>query len=336
MKPSKIIESLRFGISNNLPVLLTGSPGVGKTSMVEQVAKDLGYEVIVECLSISDPLDFKGALFHEDGRAEFLPAGSLNRIINTDKKILYFLDDIGQGAPATQAAAMQLIQGRRVGKYEVGKNVVFIGATNGAEDMAGVAYLLEPLKGRFATILPVDVNLDDWIKWANRNEMPFELVAFIQFKPDMLNDFKPTKELKNSPTPRTVAKVGQMINFGIPKDLQYEMFSGACGESFAIEFTSFLDVYKSLPRIEDILRDPHNFEISDKLDVKFAVMAALSKVLKVENFDNACIYLKRLGEEFMISAVKNAFDRDYENGKSELFSSTQFQKWAAEYSPYLT
>jgi len=142
---------------------------------------------------------------------------------------------------------MQLIQERRVNGHRISEHVVFFGATNDTSHRAGVSGILETVKSRFDIIVELVPDVDDWCSWAcGPGNMPPELVGFIRFRPDLLNDFKPTRELTNSPSPRAVAAVGEWVNDGIT-DLP--TLAGAAGAGFASEFIGLLKLYRSLPSI---------------------------------------------------------------------------------------
>ena len=242
MKPSQLQAFLKVAIPNKVSILIKGAPGVGKSDIVTQVAKELGYNLIVEHPIVSDPTDFKGLPFPRGEEAVFLPYGNLSRIIKTKEPTIFFIDDLGQALYAVQAAVMQLLLTARIGSHKVSDKVTFVAATNRRIDQAGVQGLLEPVKSRFISIVELTPDLEDWCKWALENNMPPELVAFIRFRPNLLFDFTPTKDLVNSSCPRTVANVGKLINMGIPKELEYELFTGAAGEKFASEFVGFLKI----------------------------------------------------------------------------------------------
>jgi len=226
MKPSQLQAFLKVAIKEKMPVLVKGAPGIGKSDIVTQVTEELKCDLIIEHPVVSDPTDFKGLPFPKGEEADFLPFGSLKQIIETNKPTVFFLDDLGQAPPAVQAACMQLILARKINGHKVSDQVTFIAATNRRIDQAGVQGLLEPVKSRFVSIIELTPDLEDWCKWALENNMPPELVAFIRFRPNLLFDFTPTKDLVNSSCPRTVANVGKLINMGIPKELEYELFTG--------------------------------------------------------------------------------------------------------------
>lgn len=57
MRPSQITTALSYLIVANQPVMLHGSPGVGKSDIVRQIAKQRGIELIDLRLSQLDPVD---------------------------------------------------------------------------------------------------------------------------------------------------------------------------------------------------------------------------------------------------------------------------------------
>lgn len=57
MRPSQIATALSYLIDANQPVMLHGSPGVGKSDVVRQIAKQRGIELIDLRLSQLDPVD---------------------------------------------------------------------------------------------------------------------------------------------------------------------------------------------------------------------------------------------------------------------------------------
>src|SRR5882724_8207438 len=110
---------------------------------------------------------------------------------------------IGKTDCEAQACAMQLILGRQIDGHRVSDEVVFIAATNRRGDRAGVSGILEPVKSRFATIVELVPDLNDWCVWAASTDIAPEVIAFLRFRPELFSYFKPTADLTNSPSPRT-------------------------------------------------------------------------------------------------------------------------------------
>lgn len=327
---AKTLETfLERAIRSKRRVLIKGRPGIGKSDIVGQACKAVGAECVLMHPAISDPTDYKGMpALTGNGEAHFLPFGDLSRLCKVQVPTVAFLDDIGQGAPAVQAALMQLILARAVNGTRLSPEVTFIGATNETGQMAGVAGMIEPLKSRWDTILELEVSVDDWSAWALDSGLPAELVAFIRFRPALLSDFKPTKEIRNSPSPRGWASVGGWMNDGVR---ELEVFIGAVGEGAASEFYAFLDLYASLPNLDGILLDPMGSVVPEKPAALFAVSTGLARKASVANLERVTRYLGRLPKEFEILAMRDALRLD-----KKITCCPAFVAWAAKNAEVLS
>ncbi|MCK9331643.1 MAG: ATP-binding protein [Candidatus Cloacimonetes bacterium] len=328
MKASQLTAAIRFAIEHKLPLLIKGAPGTGKSDIIAQACSAAGAELIISHPVVSDPTDYKGLPFPVKDKAEasFLPFGDLLRLTQAQRPTVFFLDDLGQAPMSVQAACMQLILARQVNGHMVSDQVVFLAATNRRQDKAAVLGILEPVKSRFAGIIELEVDLDDWVSWAYAHNMPPELIAFVRYRPTLLHDFKPSADIVNSPSPRTVAYVGKMLNAGIPEGLEYELISGAAGEGFAAEFMGFLKLWESLPDIPAILADPDHAPLPTEPSVLFAVVGALVAKADRHNFASIMRYTRRLPGEFQVLLANDAT-----RCKPLLANVPDFAQWAIEH-----
>lgn len=307
MKPSLVTEFLMRALPQRLPVLLTGSPGVGKSDLVSQATKALSYEILISHPVVSDPTDFKGFPSKTSATtAEFLPFGDLQQMITAKKPLIVFFDDLGQAPQSVQAAVMQLILARRVNDKKVSDKVGFVAATNRRQDRAGVMSLLEPLKSRFATIIGVEPDLDDWLTWAHDHEVPAEVRAFVSLRPELLSGFAPSSDMTNSPTPRTLANAGALIKLGLSAGTRHEILAGAIGIGAATELCAFIDMADKIPSVTKLLRDPMGTPIPDRLDVLGALVGALAARITPDNSKAFFAFIGRLNGEFQMVALTMA------------------------------
>ena len=96
-------------VQANTPVNLIGSPGVGKSDVIKQVAESLNLKVIDFRLSTADPTDLSGLPFYENGRSVFLPNVAFpiasGPLPEGKDGWLLFLDEISNAPMSVQAAA---------------------------------------------------------------------------------------------------------------------------------------------------------------------------------------------------------------------------------------
>ena len=115
MNPQKIKRSVEHLSERKVPIFLWGPPGIGKSSIIAQIAKEKGIACIDLRLSLLDPTDLRGIPFFDAvnqtaiwAPASFLPDGSI-------KEGILFLDELNTAAPMVQASAYQLILDRKIG-----------------------------------------------------------------------------------------------------------------------------------------------------------------------------------------------------------------------------
>ncbi len=308
-------------------VAIQSGPGVGKTSIVKEAAEEAGVDLILDHPAISDPTDYKGLpVMQKDGGAKFAPIGLLARLLKVTKPTLVLLDDYGQAAHSVQAATMQLIHGGELGGVKIPPCVNWCLATNGTGDRAAVNAILEPVKSRFHSLLTLECDLNDWTAWAVREELPEEIIAFIRFRPDLLNKFEPSREWKNCPSPRTVAQAAELFALGI---VNKEALAGACGEGWALDFLSYLRVYQDLPSIDGIILDPHSAKVPTTIGARWAVSSGLSRRAKKDNLARIITYLARLTTECGSKDFEQLTMRDIYRGKPEATQCVAFSQWAS-------
>ena len=325
MKPSQLTALLAKTIPGRKPVLIKGAPGIGKTDVVTQACQAAGANLIVSHPVVSDPIDFKGMPFVADGRADFLPFGDLRKLIEAKTSTVFFLDDLGQAPPTVQAAAMQLILARRINGHHVADVVTFIAATNRKQDKAGVSGILEPVKSRFATIIELTPDIEDWVSWALRAGLPTELIAFIRFRPALLHNFTPTADITNTPCPRTVANVGGLMGLGLTPDLEFEAYSGAAGEGFAAELMGFLRIFRNLPNPDAVLLNPETADVPTDPATLYALAGALARKASENTMDRLTRYALRLPAEFQVLLIRDAVRHD-----GQVVNTRAFIDWASK------
>lgn len=324
MKPSELSNFLSTTLQARLPILIKGAPGIGKTDIVKQACKEAKADLIISHPVVSDPVDYKGFPHVVDNEAHFIPFGDLNLLIKATCPTVYFLDDLGQAPAAVQAAAMQLILERRINGHKVSEQVTFLAATNRKADRAGVSGILEPVKSRFVSIVELEPDVNDWVKWAITNRLPAELVSFIRFRSNLLHDFKPSTDLNNSPCPRTVHNVAKLMQAQVAPELRYEAFTGAAGEGFATEFVGFMNIYQTLPDPESILVDPDRASVPESPATLFALSGALAKKADKANMQSIVTYSSRLPVEFSVLLITDCVSHN-----PEVMETQAFIEWSS-------
>jgi|GEM_PF-434306 len=341
MKPSQLQILLTAAIERRRPVLVRGAPGVGKSDIVTRVAKNTGCDLIIMHPAVAQPTDARGmpalvSVTGPDGSsdviAEFLPYGQLRALVNAERPTVCFIDDLGQASPAVQAAFMQLLLAREVGGHKVSEHVTFLSATNRRQDRAGVSGILEPVKSRFATIVQLDPDADEWAEWAAEKGLPFELGAYVQWRPEMLVG-EPCQDIENTTSPRTLASAGEIMSaWGISDaNLLAETLEGAAGRAFAAEFSAFVRRRERLPDPKACLLQPNTLDVPENLDIAAALVSALAQYVVKKTIPGFFSCMDRIeevhGAEFAVLGMRMLKIRD-----KKLLSGPTYDAWCVNHA----
>lgn len=318
-----LAECLKYNVSKNIATCIFGPPGVGKSNVVHQVADDIDYNLIDIRLSLRDPIDLRGLPLVDviKGTTRWLAPSELPQEKRDGKKGFLFLDEFNTCGKQMEAAAMGLVLDRKLGEYHLPPGWIPIAAGNRVIDKAAANRMGTAMKNRFAHF-EVTADVDAWVSWAAKVGLHPLVIGFVRFRPELLHKMPPGDE-NAFPTPRsweTVAKVADS-----PDAIRLQLVTAIVGEGAAIEFEGFVQIYKGLPSIDQILADPRGVHVprADEPAALWAVSQALAKRVKQSSFAQALSYTDRLPKEFQISMVVDAVRRD-----PTLTKTNSFVKWS--------
>lgn len=300
MKPSQLALFLTAAFKRRRPVLIKGAPGIGKSDIITQATAAANANLIISHPAVSDPTDAKGLPWPDADKksARFLPFGDLAIALKAKKLTVWLLEELGQAPPAVQASYMHLLLAREVNGHKLPDCVTFVATTNRRTDLAGVSGILEPVKSRFLSIVELQTDLNEWCQWyfTERPDSTPIVPAFLRFREELLCKFEPTKDLDNSPVPRTWVNAAEIIDMDLPPAVRNEALIGAIGQSAAVEIQGFMNILTEAPSINAILMDPDATAIPTRPDVLYAIVTGLAIKANEENFGSVARYVERLVE----------------------------------------
>jgi len=279
VKASELTTSVKALIEQKVPTFIWGAPGVGKSSIVKQIAeqKDIGF--IDLRLALMDPTDLKGIPFYDKERhsALWAPPAFLPR----DGEGILFLDELNSAPPSVQASAYQLILDRRVGEYELPDGWAIVAAGNREGDR-GVTYRMPaPLANRFVHF-EMKIDVDEWRDWAYKTGLDESIISYVAYKSEHIFTFDAKSESKSFATPRSWEYVDSILKSTLDKSLYLKVISGAVGSDVAVGFLSYAKVMNKLPDITKILELGEG-DYSEEVDVLYALSTGLVSALLQQN-----------------------------------------------------
>ena len=311
LSPDEMAAALRYLIAADIPAMMWGQPGAGKSSVAAQTAAALSMAISDVRLAQLDPVDLRGIPWRdENGRTRW--ASPTFFPTENDPPTVLFLDELSSCVPIMQASAYQLCLERRIGETVLPAPTRIVAAGNRAEDRAVVNRMSTALASRFVH-LDMKVDAEAWIEWAingsapaaatainarpldGTEEMAIEVILFLKYKPDYISTFDPrSKELAYA-CPRTWEFASRLVHAGLTgiNSVELALLRGTIGEGVAIEFAAFLEVFKEIPPPESVLSDPTGVAIPGKPDVEIALCGALARLAEDHNMDPLVAFAKR-------------------------------------------
>jgi hypothetical protein len=242
MTPAELANYLDGLIRHDikLSTMIWGPPGIGKSSIVAQMAEAHALGYIDLRLSQLAPTDLRGLPVAENGVSRWYPPEFLPR----EGTGILFLDELNLAPPVMQGMAQQLILDRQVGSYRVPEGWFIWAAGNRKEDMAAVYDMPSPLANRFLH-LEVEPEFESFKRYALSHDVHEQIIAFLAFRPDLLHKLTPQQNAWPSPRSWVMANHLHRANLSI---------ESAVGAATTHEFKAFVALYGSIPDLQAILQ----------------------------------------------------------------------------------
>jgi hypothetical protein len=317
------LEALTLAVSADLPVVLWGEPGIGKTAALNQLAEALELPLTTVIASVHEPSDFAGLpVVGDDPAAQGVPMAPPDWAVRLARagRGLLFLDELSTAPPAVQAALLRVVLERRVGALRLPPGVRIVAAANPRSSAADGWELSPPLANRFVHVqwtYDHDVVVrglgGTWPKAALPRLDPGRLTDAVTFarravcglltaRPGLVHQL-PKNEARRGgpwPSPRSWEMALRLIAFATAADASRDVLSmlvrGAVGDGPGLELLANLD-RMDLPDPEVLLADPAAAVLPERGDLRQTVLdgvvAAVRKRPEQSRWDAAWSLLVR-------------------------------------------
>lgn len=316
--PKTLFDLILHTISRGLVPLTTSSPGMGKSSIINQVAKAARLKVIDLRLSQCTPEDLQGFPMRTGNKATFTPFDIFplegDEVPDGYDGWLLFLDELTSATKPVQAAAYKLILDRMVGSFKLHPNVAIVAAGNKSSDKAVVNQMSTALQSRLLHF-ELTVSAKEWTEVAYKLGFDHRVIAFINYMPSKLMDFRPDHTDTTFPCPRTweflskLIKDQEIANSGDDEQSFGPLISSAIGEGTAVEFITFAKEFHRLPKFASIISDPDGTPVPPEMSTKYATMAMLIENFDEKNLDQVLKYVEKFGVELQVIFCRGAVAR---------------------------
>lgn len=246
----KQLSKLLLNVAITRPVFIWGPPGIGKSALVEQFARDVGLDCVSLLGSQLAPEDLIGVPRIEGNRSVFCPP----RMIARGEAYLLFVDELNACSFEVQKAFYSLINDRRLGEYRLPSGSVVVGAGNRAQDQAIVKPMSSALMNRMLHV-ELKPTARDWLDWAYVQGLHEWIIRYVETRPDHLF-MPPPKTEETFTTPRSwhiLSDSLQAYGSQVTPDEMEILASGCLSPSHARSFVAFVKQLHGKLRVDLIL-----------------------------------------------------------------------------------
>ncbi|MBS1178633.1 MAG: hypothetical protein H6R06_3045 [Proteobacteria bacterium] len=241
-----LIEQYAEAVLRRRATMLWGPRGVGKSSVVRQVAEHFGVPLVDLRLTTIEPVDIRGAIYADEVQAktvwfppEFLPTAE-------QPAGILFLDELTAADQRLQISAYSLILDRKVGHYRLPDGWMVVAAGN-ASFHGAVSHDMGTALADRMFHFNVQSLIDAFLSHAVAMGFAPEVMAYLKVRPDKLDDTQAQLAADHlvGASPRGWEDISNVLKSGLSESAQRVFVQGRIGAANAAEFFGVLRELKS-------------------------------------------------------------------------------------------
>lgn len=241
------------------PILLMGPPGIGKTQVMEQIARECGLPLVSYTITHHTRQSAVGLPFIREkeyqGKTFSVTEYTMSEIIaavyekmeeSGQKEGILFIDEINCVSETLAPTMLQFLQCKTFGNQSVPKGWVIVSAGNPPEYNKSVrefdVVTLDRVK-----VIHVEPDLQVWKEYAYEQKIHGAVISYLEIKKDCFYQIETTVDGRRFVTARGWQDLSEVLKvyeeLGIPVD-QEVVIQYIRHERIAKDFANYLELYK--------------------------------------------------------------------------------------------
>ncbi len=290
-------------------VLLQGQPGVGKSAILNAIARQLPdylpCYIDVANLDLGDlgmPVIDRDAMI-----TSYAPNARFGIGKGQNRPVLLMLDELGKASRPVLNMLLPVILEHRLGDVGLPTGSIVFGTTNLATD--GVGDNIPGHAYNRMTVLDVgNPTVDDWLMWAVDNNIMPEVMAFAKEFPQVFDRYDLCDKADKNPyifnpltgntrafcSPRSLEKASNIIrNRDAIDDALLPALCGTVGEAAARDMEAMVMLSDQLPRFASVMADPRGCKLPGSVGAYFLMAFSLASRADATNLTDIMTYVNR-------------------------------------------
>jgi hypothetical protein len=292
------VRDLIKTIGEDVTVIVKSEPGVGKSSLLGMLEKDLGdkYDYIyVDCPSKDIP-DVGMTVPDRDTKALEYYVASLFKL-DSPKPKLIMLDEFAKVPKLLQVIFTRLMLEKYVGDRKLPDGSMIFGTSNNAGDGVG-DNMLAHAGNRVCIVEMRKHTAEEWCLWASENGISRIMRSWVtqysrcmkSYRDGDQEDnpyiFHPSKPVLSFFSPRSAAKADAILRKRdyLTENTVTTALAGTIGLAAAKDMEVYLAMDKKLPSVRDeILKDPQGIKVPEEIAAQLMIMFEAIDVLDTQD-----------------------------------------------------
>jgi hypothetical protein len=304
-------STLIRNVGNTNTILLRGQPGIGKSSILQDLQRELpDYQVCYVDVANLDLGDLgMPVIDRESMTTAYAPNTRFGVGKHTTKPVVLMLDELGKASRPVLNMLLPVILEHRIGDVPLPTGSIVFGTTNLDTDGVGDNIPAHAFN-RMTVVNVANPTPDEWLQWASNHNVAPEVMAFAKQFPQVFDSYVDLEKKDKNPyifnpmtgnvrafcSPRSLAKAGNLIaQRDVLGGAMLPALAGTVGEAAARDMEALVNLADQLPLFENICASPLKTKVPTSIGALFILSFMLASRVNEDTLDAVMDYAERVG-----------------------------------------
>lgn len=293
-------------------IILRGEPGVGKSSILKELAKKFpeyhaGY---IDCAN----LDLGDVAMPVVDKAQmvtnYAPNARFGVGTGMDRPVLIMLDELGKASRAVLNMLLPTILEKRIGDVALPRGSIVFATTNLDTDGVGDNIPAHAYNRMTEVIVPKPT-VKEWITWGADNDIDATVLAAVKQESQFMDSYADMKAEDKNPyifnpllgntrnfvSPRSLEKASNIIKArSVLGDSVLPLLAGTIGEPAARQLEAIVNLSEQVPDYDSIVKNPTTTKVPESVGALFLLAFMMAGRLQKDDVPALCTYAARLAQ----------------------------------------
>lgn len=296
------------GTTNTL--LLRGQPGIGKSSILQTLERELpDYQICYIDVANLDLGDLGMPVIDKDAMVtNYAPNARFGVGKGQTRPVVLMLDELGKASRPVLNMLLPVILEGRIGDVPLPTGSIVFGTTNLDTDGVGDNIPAHAFN-RMTVVTVANPSADQWIEWASGHNVAPEVMAFAKQYPQVFDCYADLDKKDKNPyifnpmtgnvrafcSPRSLVKASNIVKQrSVLGTALIPALAGTVGEAAARDMEALVNLADQLPLFENIVKAPTKTKVPDSVGALFILAFMLAGRVDADNLDPVMEYAERI------------------------------------------